>query len=157
MSHRSNENSSTGRNLGTDTGFTPNHKSVGETPFPLSARDWSAIAIGLQLSNRELQVIQGIFDGNSEAAIAAGLRLSAHTIHSHLCRVYRKLGVSSRTALALRIFAEYLARTNECGIVGQVQIERSTVSIASPVVPDQSVHETPANLQLRVAPMDQHV
>ena len=99
--------------------------------FPLSARSWCTIATGLQLSERELQVIQGVFDGRSEAAIAQRLHLSAHTIHSHLCRIYRKLDVTSRAALTLRVFAEYLAHSDDAHIVLQGTSDRSTLSTAN--------------------------
>ena len=99
--------------------------------FPLSARSWCTIATGLQLSERELQVIQGVFDGRSEAAIAQRLHLSAHTIHSHLCRIYRKLDVTSRAALTLRVFAEYLAQPDDARIVPQATGGGPTLPTAS--------------------------
>jgi DNA-binding NarL/FixJ family response regulator len=70
---------------------------------------WEAIAKSLRLSARELQIIQGIFDDQKEFAIADELKISMHTVHTHLERLYRKLGVSSRVALVLYILSEYLS------------------------------------------------
>jgi DNA-binding NarL/FixJ family response regulator len=75
----------------------------------LSADAWKAIATALRISARELQIIQGIFDDRKELAIAHELTISVHTVHTHLERLYRKLGVSSRLGLVLYILAEYLS------------------------------------------------
>jgi DNA-binding CsgD family transcriptional regulator len=70
---------------------------------------WRTIAQSLRISDRELQIIQGIFDDRKEFAIADDLMISVHTVHTHLERLYRKLGVSSRVALVLYILSEHLS------------------------------------------------
>jgi DNA-binding NarL/FixJ family response regulator len=70
---------------------------------------WQTIANSLRISNRELEIVQGIFDDRKEFAIADELKISVHTVHTHLERLYRKLGVSSRVALVLYILSEYLS------------------------------------------------
>ena len=70
---------------------------------------WEVIANSLRISDRELQIIQEIFDDRKESAIADDLTISVHTVHTHLERVYRKLGVSTRVGLILCILAEYLS------------------------------------------------
>lgn len=50
------------------------------------------------LSRRELEVLQLVRDGLSNAEIAAQLFLSQATVKSHLVHIYAKLGVDSRTA-----------------------------------------------------------
>src|SRR5262245_12546446 len=70
---------------------------------------WEVIANALSISDRELQIIQGIFDDQKEFAIAQELKISVHTVHTHLERLYQKLGVSSRVALVLYILSEYLS------------------------------------------------
>ena len=70
---------------------------------------WKVIANSLRISDRELQIIQGIFDDRKEFAIADELTMSVHTVHTHVERLYRKLGVSSRVALVLYILSEYLS------------------------------------------------
>jgi DNA-binding NarL/FixJ family response regulator len=75
----------------------------------LSHDAWKTIAKSLHISDRELEIIQGIFDDRKELAIADELKISMHTVHTHLERLYRKLGVSSRVALVLYILSEYLS------------------------------------------------
>ena len=70
---------------------------------------WGFIASNLKLSNRHVEVIQGLFDDKTEAAIARGLGISPHTVHTHLERIYRKLNVNSRTELIIRIVAEHVS------------------------------------------------
>lgn len=48
----------------------------------------------------ELAVVELVAAGHSNPTIAAKLALSRHTVESHLKQVYRKLGLSSRVALA---------------------------------------------------------
>ncbi len=73
----------------------------------LSPAEWALIAGALRLSPRELDVVQCIFDDHTEAAMARRLAISVHTVHTHLERLYRKLGVSTRCGAAIRVFAEY--------------------------------------------------
>ncbi len=56
------------------------------------------------LTPQELQVARAVADGLRNAEIAATLLLSPRTVEAHLTRIYRKLGVRSRTGLA-RSFA----------------------------------------------------
>jgi DNA-binding CsgD family transcriptional regulator len=70
---------------------------------------WGVIANSLRISNRELQIVQEIFDDRKEFAIAVDLTISVHTVHTHLERLYRKLGVNSRVGLILYILSEYLS------------------------------------------------
>src|SRR5262245_12014342 len=75
----------------------------------LTSDTWKKVAQSLHISNRELQIVQGIFDDRKEFAIADELTISVHTVHTHLERLYRKLGVSSRVGLVLSILSEYLS------------------------------------------------
>jgi DNA-binding CsgD family transcriptional regulator len=75
----------------------------------LSPDSWEQLAASLGLSSRELQVAQGAFDDLREPEMARQLGISAHTVHTHLERVYRKLGVNSRGQLLVTLFGEYLA------------------------------------------------
>lgn len=58
------------------------------------------------LSNREIEVIQLIKDGNSTKNIADILKLSYHTIESHRKNIYNKLQINKVTDL-LRIYREF--------------------------------------------------
>ena len=70
---------------------------------------WLVLGQELRLSSRELQIVQQVFDDRREETIASLLGISPHTVNTHLQRLYRKLGVSSRTALILRVVAAYMA------------------------------------------------
>lgn len=50
------------------------------------------------LSARELEVLRLVAEGLTDAQVAERLHLSPRTVGRHLESVYRKLGVSSRTA-----------------------------------------------------------
>jgi DNA-binding NarL/FixJ family response regulator len=52
------------------------------------------------LTRREAEVAALAAGGFSDREIAARLFVSVRTVESHLARVYRKLGVGSRTQLA---------------------------------------------------------
>jgi DNA-binding CsgD family transcriptional regulator len=57
------------------------------------------------LSPREMEVLQLVAAGLTDAQVAQKLVVSTRTVHSHLQSIYNKLGVNSRTA-ALRVAAE---------------------------------------------------
>lgn len=69
---------------------------------------WRDLALALKLSQRELEIVQAVFDDHKESLIASNLGISSHTVHTHLERLYRKLEISSRVALVSRVFIEYL-------------------------------------------------
>ena len=72
---------------------------------------WARLKEGLGLSPRELQLVQGVFEDQTEGAIADDLGLSPHTVHTYFERLHRKLGVRNRVQLILRVTQEYLAMT----------------------------------------------
>ncbi len=72
-------------------------------------RQWSAIAENLRLSEREFQIVRCCFEDLKESAIARRLGISYHTVHTHLERLYKKLGVCSRPAMMVQIFSAYIA------------------------------------------------
>jgi len=53
-----------------------------------------------ELSPQEVRVAMAVAEGATNKQVAAGLFLSPKTIDFHLGRVYRKLGIYSRTELA---------------------------------------------------------
>jgi DNA-binding CsgD family transcriptional regulator len=71
---------------------------------------WVAIASSLRLSVRELQIVTCLIeDGlDSDDEIGRVLGMSPHTVHTHLERLYKKIGVASRSHVILRVFAEYV-------------------------------------------------
>ena len=76
----------------------------------ISEAQWSTLGEALGFSNRELQIVRCLFDGKKEPVIGPELGISPHTVHTHLVRMYRKLGVSDRCQLLLRVFGTYLAQ-----------------------------------------------
>lgn len=74
----------------------------------LSDEKWNAISHRLRLSPREFEIVRCIVDGSSEADAARTLSMSTHTVHTHLERLYRKLDVSNRSDLVVRVFAAYV-------------------------------------------------
>jgi DNA-binding NarL/FixJ family response regulator len=81
---------------------------IGRTIF--SDEAWQRVTSVLTLSARESEILQAVFDDQKESCIAANLGISSHTVHTHLERIYRKLHVSSRVELVVRVFAEYLSK-----------------------------------------------
>jgi DNA-binding NarL/FixJ family response regulator len=54
------------------------------------------------LSAREIDVVVGLTDGLSNREIARRLNLTEHTVKNYLCRIFEKLGVSSRVEVILQ-------------------------------------------------------
>jgi two-component system nitrate/nitrite response regulator NarL len=83
-------------------------KRVARGETVLSSRVQAAVMAGVRerrdrapvasLSDRELEILQGLSRGLNAPTIARELGLSASTIKSYLQRVYEKLGVSDRAA-----------------------------------------------------------
>lgn len=76
-----------------------------------SDQAWQEIARSLKLSGQEFQIARGVFDDCTEGNIATNLHISPHTVHTHCERLYRKLAVTHRVKLVLRIMDEFLALT----------------------------------------------
>lgn len=49
-----------------------------------------------------------LLNHQTETAIAQDLHISAHTVHSHIERLYRKLDVHSQSELIIRLFETYV-------------------------------------------------
>ena len=78
---------------------------------------WVQIAGSLRLSGRELQILRAIFDDRTESTIARELGISPCTIHTYCERLYRKLSVTDRVRLVLRVMEEFLVLTATPGSV----------------------------------------
>lgn len=73
--------------------------SVGAHGFELTAR--FNLAPAVELTAREMEVIQLLAEGLSNKEIAARLFVSPRTVNFHLDNIYSKLGVNSRTEAAI--------------------------------------------------------
>jgi DNA-binding CsgD family transcriptional regulator len=76
----------------------------------LDDHTWTAIRGSLRLSTRELQIVTSLIEDRieTEKGIGRALGISPHTVHTHLERLYKKIGVASRHHLIVRVFAEYV-------------------------------------------------
>ena len=77
----------------------------------LTDHAWHEIGHTLEITRRELQIVQSVFDNLPEAGIAKKFKLSPHTVHMHLNRLFKKLNVTSRTELVLRIVEQLVTLT----------------------------------------------
>jgi transcriptional regulator EpsA len=62
----------------------------------------AASAAGLELSSREHEILDCICRGKTNLAIAQALDISVFTVKNHLQRIFRKIGVTSRTQAAAK-------------------------------------------------------
>lgn len=83
------------------------HQQIG-APSLIAECHWESIACSLGLSDRECQIAKKIVDDDVEVAIATHLGISVNTVHTHLARIYRKLGIRSRAALVSLVFREHI-------------------------------------------------
>lgn len=84
----------------------------------LSDHAWLEISRTLGLTKRELQIVQSVFDNLPETEIAKRLKISGHTVHTHLNRLFKKLNVTTRTELVLRIVEQMIGLTlSETGVL----------------------------------------
>lgn len=75
----------------------------------------SSRASALSLSSREIQILESVRDGKSNAEIGDALKISPYTVKSHLQRTFRKLEVSTRTqAVAMALSLELLDQARHC-------------------------------------------
>jgi DNA-binding NarL/FixJ family response regulator len=69
---------------------------VSSAPRPTC--DAPPVATGPELTPRERTILTAVADGLTTKAISQDLWLSEHTVKFHLTNIYRKLGVSNRSA-----------------------------------------------------------
>jgi DNA-binding CsgD family transcriptional regulator len=73
----------------------------------LSQAEWVRIRAQLNLSSRESEIAFLMLADYAESEIATQLRISSHTVHAHVERLYRKLGIHNRRALITCLFRAY--------------------------------------------------
>jgi DNA-binding CsgD family transcriptional regulator len=67
--------------------------------------------LGVSLTLRQRDVLQGLLEGMSERQVAARLRLSPHTVHDYVKQLYRAVGVASRAELLSRVISTQQSST----------------------------------------------
>lgn len=75
--------------------------------LPLPPETWEGIRAHLRLSTREFEIALCAMDGRSRKQTAKLLRISPATVASYTERVYRKLGIASKGALATALFRAF--------------------------------------------------
>ena len=68
-----------------------------------SEEQWRTIADRLELSRCEVQIAKLFFENAQEQSIAGELGISVNTVHTHVKRLYLKVGVRSRLELVVQI------------------------------------------------------
>jgi DNA-binding NarL/FixJ family response regulator len=85
-------------------------------PLPLAAEQ--TLASGPCLTPRETAILAAIAGGLTTKAISQDLWLSEHTVKFHLTNIYRKLGVSNRSAAVRYAFENDMALSEPGLLVG---------------------------------------
>lgn len=63
------------------------------------------------MSDRELQIVQGVFDDKMENVLAGELSISVNTLRTELRRLRRKLKIANRVMMVLCVLEEFLRQT----------------------------------------------
>jgi DNA-binding NarL/FixJ family response regulator len=69
----------------------------------LSAEDWVNLGAATKLSDRELEVANLLFAGQTRAGVARRLQLNVETVRVYIDRLKKKLGVRDVRGMILRI------------------------------------------------------
>jgi len=77
-------------------------------PLPLPPESLEDVRSRLGLSPREFEIALLLVAGHTEKGTAKALQSRPATVHSHVERIYRKVGVGSRTGLVSKLFEAYL-------------------------------------------------
>jgi DNA-binding NarL/FixJ family response regulator len=77
----------------------PNYQAVTEAPLPTPTEPIPRI----YMTSREIEVVQLLVRGQSNAEIAAQLGIQLQTVKNLLSALYAKLGVSTRLQLVLLV------------------------------------------------------
>ena len=91
--------------------LNPDSRSKLKGSAILDDHAWREIARTLGLTKREAQIVRGVFDNLRKTGIARRLQISDHTVHTHLNRLFKKLNVTTRTALVLRVMEQMISLT----------------------------------------------
>lgn len=89
----------------------------------LQTRNERAAGAGVELTTREREVLQLVFEGYANKQIARRLGISEKTVKGHLTKLFQRIGVSDRTQAALwaernGIYRELGSRDHGPGAVG---------------------------------------
>ena len=71
-----------------------------------TAEEKSRARYNAELTDREMEVLQLIIDGNTNKEIAVALSISVHTVKAHVTTIIQKLAVDDRTQAAVKALRE---------------------------------------------------
>ncbi len=63
--------------------------------------DQNGIRIQYDLSPREIEVLRLVTEGDSNPVISGKLKISSHTVKSHIVNIFNKINVNDRTQAAV--------------------------------------------------------
>jgi len=100
--------------------------------FPLSDARYAlrAGANVLDLSTREMEVLEALCRGRTNLQIAAALDISPFTVKNHVQRIFRKIGVTNRTQAAAR-YTEAVRQTALSLAAQKSEAEPAQASVAA--------------------------
>ncbi|HEV7868142.1 MAG TPA: response regulator transcription factor [Chthoniobacteraceae bacterium] len=84
------------------TGGAPMSAEIARRVVETFHRPSAPVEASLDLSRREIEILELLAQGLANKEIAARLTLSVETVRAHLRRIYEKLHVHSRTEAAMR-------------------------------------------------------
>lgn len=76
-------------------------------PSFFTESEWVKIVSALRLSTREAQIVAYLVEDHNEEWIGGQIGISAHTVHTHVERLYRKTGSKSRCQISALLFRTY--------------------------------------------------
>jgi DNA-binding NarL/FixJ family response regulator len=85
--------------------FTP---SIARKVLKMAANQNSNPAEYINLSDREKEVLQKLVEGMSYKMVAASLKISFDTVHSHIANIYAKLHVNSKSEAVAKAIKQKL-------------------------------------------------
>ena len=90
-------------------------KNVNDTEPLFDEFEWQIIASHLQIPERQVQVLRGVFDGMSDSEIAERLGVTLATERLHLSLLFERMGVGDRTSLVIQVFRSFQAISDTTG------------------------------------------
>jgi DNA-binding NarL/FixJ family response regulator len=85
--------------------FTP---SIARKVLKMAAHQNSNPVEYINLSDREKEVLQKLVEGMSYKMVAASLKISFDTVHSHIANIYAKLHVNSKSEAVVKAIKQKL-------------------------------------------------
>ncbi|QEG24447.1 response regulator transcription factor [Mariniblastus fucicola] len=107
----------------------------------LTQVQWTLTAQKLRLTNREREVCQELFEGNTRNEIAEHLGIKPRTVRHYMEHIHQKLAVSNRVGVVLRI----IQMRDSLGPEANVSVENRSESNEMDNSPESYVTETNFN------------